>query len=303
MTGSRDEGLDAVLRGAVDMHVHPFPSPFPRRIDILQSARHAAEHGFRAIVVKSHHHSTATDVAALRPHGLDATGVRVFGAVALNNQVGGLNPWAANMTLALGGKVVWFPTIASPAHIEHDKHGGLKFPSLAIPLMPERPITVFGEDGALKPEVREILRLVAEADGVLASGHMPPEWIIAVFAEAREIGVSRMVLNHPNFVIEATMEQAAKIADLGAVVEHSICMYDEDSTFFQGWSVESLVEWIRTIGPERSSIGSDLGQENNPLPADAFRKICGRLLDAGLHERTVRALVADNPARLLGLDD
>ncbi|MFL5796854.1 MAG: DUF6282 family protein [Actinomycetota bacterium] len=303
MTRSREDVLDGLLRGAVDLHVHPFPSPFPRRIDILQSARHAAEHGFRAIVVKSHHHSTATDVAALKPHGLDATGVKVFGAVALNNQVGGLNPWAANMTLALGGKVVWFPTIASPAHIEHDKHGGLKFPSLAIPLMPERPITVFGDDRALKPEVRDILRLVAEADGILASGHMPPDWIIAVFAEAREVGVRRMVLNHPNFVIEATMEQAAKIADLGAVVEHSVCMYDEDSTFFQGWSIESLVEWVRTIGPERSSIGSDLGQENNPLPADAFRKICGRLLDAGLGEAEVRGLVADNPARLLGLDD
>ena len=303
MTAARDEVLDRLLRGAVDLHVHPFPSPFPRRIDILESARHAAEHGFRAIVVKSHHHSTATDVAALKPHGLDATGVRVFGAVALNNQVGGLNPWAANMTLALGGKFVWFPTIASPAHIAHERHGGLKFPSLAIPLMPERPITVFGDGGALKPEVRDILRLVADADGVLASGHMPPEWIIAVFEEARDLGVRRMVLNHPNFVIEASMEQAAKIADLGALVEHSICMYDEDSTFFQGWTIESLVEWVRTIGPERSSIGSDLGQENNPLPADAFRKICARLLDAGLHERQVRGLVADNPARLLGLDD
>jgi len=60
------------------------------------------------------------------------------------------------------------------AHIERDKHGGLKFPQLAIPLMPERPITVFGEEGALKPEVRDVVRLIAEADGALASGRMPP---------------------------------------------------------------------------------------------------------------------------------
>jgi hypothetical protein len=79
-------------------------------------------------------------------------------------------------------------------------------------------------------------------------------------------------------------------------------MYDEESSFYH-WEIEVLVDWIRTIGPERSSLGSDLGQENNPLPGDSFRKICGRLLDAGLHEREVRMLVADNPIRLLGLDD
>ena len=291
-----------LLRGGVDMHVHPFPSPFPRRIDIMGSARHAADIGLRAIVVKSHHHSTATDVAALKPHGLDDTGVQVFGAVALNNQVGGLNPWAANMTLALGGKIVWFPTIASPNHIEHARGQNLKFPKLAIPLIDEEPIDVFGEDGDLLPEVHRILELIAEADGVLASGHMPPASILAVFEAAKDARVRRMVLNHPNFVIEASKQEVEKMADLGALVEHSLCMYDEDSSFYH-WEIEVLVDWIRTIGPERSSLGSDLGQENNPLPGDSFRKICGRLLDAGLHEREVRMLVADNPIRLLGLDD
>ena len=53
---------------------------------------------------------------------------------------------------------------------------------------------------------------------------------------------------------------------------------------------------------ERSQLGSDLGQENNPLPVDSYRKICLRLLEAGLAEGEVRALVADVPTRLLGLD-
>jgi len=298
---AREEAVDRLLVGAVDLHVHPYPSPFPRRIDILAAARHAAESGFRAIVVKSHHHSTAMDVAALRPNGLDATGVRTFGAIALNTHVGGLNPWAANLTLALGGKVVWFPTISAPNHIEHAKHTGLKFPTLAIPLIEDAPVDIFGPDGDLLPEVHQILRMVAEADAIVASGHMPPEWIIAMFEAAKEAGVRRMIVNHPNFVIEASTEQVEKMADLGALVEHSLCMYDEDSTFHQ-WPIEVLVDWIRTIGPERTTLGSDLGQENNPLPVESYRKICGRLLDAGLAETEVRMLVADNPARLLGLD-
>jgi hypothetical protein len=256
----------------------------------------------RAIVVKSHHHDTSTDVAALREHGIAASGIEVFGGIALNTQVGGLNPHAVNLSLAMGGKVVWFPTIASPKHIEHHReHPQLKFPSLAVDLIPEEPIDVFANGGELRPEVHEILKMIAEADAVLASGHMPARSIIAVFESAKEHGVRRMIVNHPNFVIEATKDEVKTLAELGALIEHSLCMYDEESSF-HNWAIDTLVDWIRWVGPERSSLGSDLGQAGNPFPADSFRKICSRLLEAGMTEREVRLLVADNPARLLGVD-
>lgn len=296
--------LDRLLDGAVDLHVHPFPSPFPRRMDTLEAARHAGEHGLRAIVVKSHHHSTATDVAALRPHGIDQTGVEAFGAIALNSQVGYLNPAAVNLCLALGGKVVFFPTISSPAHLAHEGPK-LKFPKLAIPLMPERPNDIWanGAPGPLKPEVHEILGLIADADAVLSSGHLPPRSILALFEAAREAGVRRMLINHPNFVIDATRDEVRQMLELGAYVEHSLCMYEEGSTFHQDWGeIDHLVDWIRFVGPERSLLGSDLGQQDNPLPGDAFRRICRRLLDAGLTEREVRQVVAENGAELLNID-
>jgi hypothetical protein len=295
--------VERLLDGAVDMHVHPYPSPFPRRMDAAEAAQRAADAGMRAIVVKSHHHDTAMDVAALREHGIASSGIEVFGGIALNTQVGGLNPHAVNLCLAMGGKVVWFPTIASPKHIEHHReHPQLKFPSLAVDLIPEEPIDVFADgDGKLRPEVHEILTMIADADAVLASGHMPAQSIIAVFEAAKEHGVRRMIVNHPNFVIEASKDEVKKLADLGALIEHSLCMYDEESSF-HNWQIDTLVDWIRWVGPERSSLGSDLGQAGNPFPADSFRKICSRLLEAGMTEREVRMLVADNPARLLGVD-
>jgi hypothetical protein len=272
-------------------------------MDAAEAAQRAADAGMRAIVVKSHHHDTSTDVAALRAHGIDAAGIDVFGGIALNTQVGGLNPHAVNMSLAMGGKVVWFPTIASPKHIEHHReHPQLKFPSLAVDLIPEEEIDVFVDGGTkLKPEVHAILKMIAEADAVLASGHMPAQSIIAVFAAAKEHGVRRMIVNHPNFVIEATKDEVKQLAELGALIEHSLCMYDEESSF-HNWAIDTLVDWIRWVGPERSSLGSDLGQAGNPFPADSFRKICSRLLESGMTEREVRMLVADNPAKLLGVD-
>ena len=298
MTGDR---VVQVLEGAVDLHVHPAPSPLPRRIDAREAGELAGQAGFEAIVVKSHHHSTVMDVLALGEHsGGNGSAARVYGGIALNSAVGGLNPHAVDLALKMGGRIVWFPTIASPQHIAHHRaHPDLKFPKLAVKLQPEEPIDVFDDDGQLKPEVHRILESIAEADAILASGHMAPASITAVFEAAREKGVRRMLVNHPNFVIEASYDDARHWVGLGALIEHSLCMYDDDSAFYH-WDLETLLKWIEAVGAEHSTLGSDLGQMANPLPTESFRKIVTGLLDRGMAERDVRRMVADNPRQLLG---
>jgi hypothetical protein len=289
-----------VLEGAVDLHVHPAPSPLPRRIDAREAGELAGEAGFEAIVVKSHHHSTVMDVLALGEPGGNGSGARVYGGIALNSAVGGLNPHAVDLALKMGGRIVWFPTIASPQHIAHHlAHPDLKFPKLAVQLQPEEPIDVLDGNGQLKPEVHLILESIAEADAILASGHMAPASITAVFEAAREKGVRRMLVNHPNFVIEASYDDARHWVGLGALIEHSLCMYDDESAFYH-WDLETLVKWIEAVGAEHSTLGSDLGQMANPLPTESFRKIVTGLLDRGMPERDVRRMVADNPRQLLG---
>jgi hypothetical protein len=290
----------ALLEGAVDLHVHPAPSPMPRRMDGAEAARLAGESGFDAIVVKSHHHSTVMDVLALEQAGVNHGSAKLFGGIALNGPVGGINPKAVDLALKMGGKIVWFPTIGSEQHIRHHaEHPNLKFPKLSIHLEPEEPIEVLNGDGKVLDEVYAILESIKEHDAILASGHMAPHQITAVFEAAREVGVQRMLVNHPNFVIEASFDDARRWVQLGAYIEHSLCMYDEESSFYN-WDLGTLVEWIEAVGPERSTLGSDLGQMNNPLPTDSFRKIVSRLLERGVSEDTVRTMVARNPSELLG---
>jgi hypothetical protein len=296
------EVVARVLKGGIDLHVHPAPSPLPRRIDAVEAAQAAEAIGMRAIVVKSHHHSTVTDVLAL---GRDLNGlpVRVFGGIALNSAVGGLNPHAVDLALKLGGRIVWFPTIASPHHIAHHAaHPDLKFPKLAVHVREERPVDVFDESGELRPEVHDIIGLVKEHDAILASGHMAPDRILAVFEAAHAAGVTRLLVNHPNFVVEATHGQGRRFVELGAVIEHSLCMYDDRSSFYN-WDIDVLLGWIRAVGPDRSTLGSDLGQMKNPLPSEAFTNIVGQLLDAGLSEGELESMVRRNPARLLDMGD
>ncbi len=286
-----------LLRGAIDLHVHPSPSPYPRRVDPVGAAEAAAAAEMRAIVLKSHHSDTAMIVDALRDRGLAEVPVEVIGGVVLNSQVGGINPHAVALSLAMGGRVVWMPTISSPAHIDSHAH----FPTAAVELPEEPRIDVWGTGGELLPEVGEVLRLVAEADAVLASGHLPANSIVAVFEAAAAAGVRRLLVNHPNFIVEVGSEEARRLIELGAVIEHEVGMYDENSKF-HAFGLEVLEQWIEVAGAENTVLASDLGQADNPLPPESLALIAERLLAGGLGEAEVHAMLADNPARLLGLD-
>ncbi|WP_104175922.1 DUF6282 family protein [Arthrobacter sp. Y81] len=293
-----DERIPELLVGAVDLHVHPAPSPFPRNIGIRGVADQAHAAGFRAILVKSHHHSMVTDIAAVD----DAIGglpIPVYSGVALNNYVGGINPYAVELSLQMGGRMVWMPTVSSEQHIcVHEREEHLKFPSTSITLRKTTPIAVLDDAGTLLPETLEVLQLVKDADAILSTGHMSPFEITAVLRAANKMGLRRMVVNHPNFVIEANPAQAREWVELGAVVEHGLVQYDDRTTFFQ-WNVDTMLSFINAVGIDNTIIGSDLGQKNNPFPINAYERVLGQLLDAGVSREDVRKLVAVNTGRVL----
>ncbi|MFD2470298.1 DUF6282 family protein [Amycolatopsis silviterrae] len=290
--------LAAVLDGLVDLHVHSGPSPFPRRFDHVEAAADGARIGMRAMVAKSHHHNTQMDVLAMKGR-LEGVQARVFGGIALNSTVGGLNAHAVRMCLRMGGKVVWFPTISSGRHIDcHPEDGA--FPTTTVPLTLER-IDIVDGDGRLKPAALEILDEIKDQRAVLNGGHMYPEYIRTLFQEAHERGLERMVVSHPDFVIGADLDLCRELIGLGAFIEHEVGMYDPEGT--QKWDPKHLLAWIERLGPEHVVLASDFGQKSNPKPVDAWLRVSEALLDLGLPEKDLRRVVRDNPAYLLNLDD
>jgi hypothetical protein len=85
------------LRGVIELHVHAGPDVRPRKMDALTLARAAKAAGMRALLLKSHDTITA-DLAQMVEAAVG--GIRVFGAVTLNEAVGGFNPAAARAALA-----------------------------------------------------------------------------------------------------------------------------------------------------------------------------------------------------------
>jgi hypothetical protein len=270
----------------------------PRRITHVEAAQQAQAAGFRAILVKCHYHSTVFDVLAMHDQ-LASLSTQVFGGVALNSQVGGLNPHAVDLNLKMGGKMIWFPTISSGAHLsnaERDPHIKEHFVPRGIRQSAE--VDILDDRGDLRPEVFEILDLANEAGALVSAGHMAPDRTLAMLTAAHERGLTRLLVSHPNYVVNAGTGDVQKFAELGAVIEHCLVMYDQEKLF----PFRTLLDWIDLIGPEHTSLASDLGQVGNPLPMEAFRRVTGQLLDSGISEKDIRTMVVDNPARLLGLD-
>lgn len=293
-----DTAVAQALHGLVDLHCHSGPSPFPRRFDHVEAARDGAERlGMRAMVAKSHHHNTVMDLLAMAGR-LAEVPTEVFGGIALNSMVGGLNPHAVRMSLYMGGKVVWFPTLSSGRHIDCHPEDG-HFPTATVPLTVER-VDIAGADGELRPEVHEILDVVEETGALLSAGHMHPESIRQLFEVGRQRGLRRMIISHPDFVIGAEPEACLEFVRLGAFIEHEVGMFDPQGGMKR--DPRELLTWIERIGPEHTVLASDMGQASNPPPVDGFLRVGAALLDLGLAEKDLRRMVRDNPGYLLGLD-
>ena len=291
--------LLAVLDGAVDLHCHSGPSPFPRRIDHVDASYDGARINMRAILVKSHHHNTVMDLLAMQKLLADAP-TPVYGGVALNTEVGGVNPSAVALAINMGGRCVWGPTVSAAQHVAAHSHDD-GFPTQGGDLL-ERIESPLGEDGDITADADTVTKLVAEAGIMLTGGHLDGESMAAFFENAHANGVKRLLLHHPDFIVNTEEAQIERMLSLGAFVEHEIAMYHPGVSAPQ-WPIQRLVDWIDRIGPERTIIDSDLGQRDNPLPVDGYLYVVQQLLDHGVSESAIRQMICRNTAYLLGLEE
>jgi microsomal dipeptidase-like Zn-dependent dipeptidase len=148
--------------------------------------------------------------------------------------------------------------------------------------------------------VKDILDQIAAFDAVLSAGHLHISEIWPLFEEAEKRGVKRRLVQHPTYTIDATLADIADLTKDGAFVEHSLCMFIEESRF-QKWTGEELAAAIEAGGTEQTILGSDLGQIDNPTPVTGFRHVIRLCIELGFDDATIRRLTSGNAARLLGL--
>ncbi len=292
-----------LLRGAFDTHVHVAPDVVPRRIDDLALARRFGALGLGGFVLKSHYGATAERASVVQAA---VPGVRVLGAISLNRAVGGINPLAVEIAAREGARTVWFPTVdaLNEAH-EREAPPGAKVPVWAALQRELReqglelePVAVLDRAGAVLPEVRQVLRMIARHGMLLATGHLSRDEIFALVDAARAEGVQEIVITHPEFP-----SQSLSVADQRALAERGALLERCFTTPYTGKvSWERWLENIDAVGPEHSVLSTDLGQVANPPVEDGMALMVDRLLAAGFDEQQVHTMAVTNTRRVAGVE-
>lgn len=297
-TETRDAEVAELLVGAIDLHCHSGPAAMPRILDHHEAMLEAAEAGFRAVLYKDHFYlgvSHAMILEKLVPN----TGVRLYSGLALNNASGGINPHAVNHAANIGAKIIWMPTLSAANHIQQTQGQAKNFPKTAKRMLDPIPLTALDANGRISDDTKAVLDLIAEADIILAGGHLPAPELIKVFEEAGKRGVKRMLVNHPTYVVNCTDDDMRALVDLGAYLEHSICMFIPGKSL--EFTAEDLAHYIEIAGPERTVLCSDLGLVGAPRPVEGYRQIVRMLLDLQISKDDIRRMIGNNAAWLLNI--
>lgn len=293
--------IDAILVGAIDPHVHSGPSIAPRALDHLDLARQMSEAGFAAVITKDHDYSGVMTAALIARQNPELR-TKVYSSIVLNNVIGGFNPYAVEHTAAMGGKIVFMPTLAAENHLQWEKTSGWVHPATTQKIRPAVGIPVLDSAGQVRDEVKEILDIVARNDMALAGGHLHVSETWKVFEEAQKRGCKRLILTHPEDIIGASLNDVKGFAAMGAFVEHSLCMFLEGSKFKIA-GPDDMRRHIEAAGVANTIMCSDLGQPGVFSPLEGFRRGVKMCLDLGYTDAEVHAMVSTNAARAFGLED
>ncbi|MGH3134221.1 MAG: DUF6282 family protein [Gaiellaceae bacterium] len=294
----------ALVRGAYDLHVHVAPDVPQRRIDDRALAQRFAELGLAGFALKSHYTSTAERAQVVSALFED---VEVVGTLTLNWPVGGMNALAVEIAAREGARIVWMPTVDSPAETagRTEPKDGDNVPQWArlqhelrsLGLSVDA-VHVTGPDGGLLPEARDVLRAIARHGLILATGHLPRDDTFAIVDAAVEEGVDDIVVTHPEFPCQDfSIEDQQALAARGCLIERCLTTPLSGKTTW-----EHVFEGVRAVGVERSLFSSDCGNPRYPAVEDGLALWADRLLGAGFAEDEAREMIVTRSRRLAGAE-
>ncbi len=291
---------EKLLKGAYDLHVHTSPDVLGRSIDDIDLAKMMKSRGMGGFVIKSHHSTSYGRATLVRK---EVPGVNVFGGIALNNPLGGLNPQAVDTAGRMGAKIIWMPTVDA----DNEKGKFLDTTNKKLPYwaniqrelynmgMLRDPISVKDENGKLKSEVDEILELIAKYNMILATGHLKPADSMDVVKRAEAKHVSRIVITHPEFPTTLfTLEQQHELSKYKVYFERC---YTTPATGKVEW--DYVLKEVKETGPERNILSTDLGQPSALLPPDGYKKFIEFFIESGMQDDEIEQMVSKNQEKLL----
>lgn len=289
------------MKNVIDIHVHAGPSVAKRKLDAAEMLKRAEEAGYQAFISKDHYFPTVMGTDMVTNHLGNGT-CQAYGCIVLNNAVGGINIYAVDAACAMGAKIVFMPTVSALNHIEH--HKKKKFVGAGKLKIQEKPIYYLDEQGELKPEVTEVLQYLAEyhPEVALGTGHGSVAEINKLIDKAVEVGIKRILVNHPFFNIGASVDDMVRWADQGAMIELNAVVFDDVEPADHHLSFDIVKEVFDRVGYQRLIVDSDMGQSIYASPEEGLQKFAELIMEkCGATEEQMRVMMHDNPAWMISI--
>jgi len=290
--------LREILKGIVDLHVHAGPSIAKRDVDSVDLIKAAKTAGYRAVLVKDHYFPTVMSCQVAQKHFGDES-IDIFGSIVLNNSVGLFNLKAIDTAFNMGAKIAWFPTVSAKNHVA--SHKG-KFVGSGNSSVDEDLVVYVDENGVMDPAAVKILEYMAKTDMVLGTGHGSAWEVDHLIKKAVELGITRILVSHPHFLIGASFEQMGQWAKMGAYIElNAAVIMDVSKVGSLPWEVHDKI--FEAVPLNRIILDSDFGQAGNGCPVDGLYRYIQMLMERnGLSEQDINLIGKTNPSTLIGLN-
>ncbi|MEV7554625.1 DUF6282 family protein [Amycolatopsis sp. NPDC089917] len=305
------------VEGAVDIHCHGHEG----QQDGLSIAKLASASGVKGLLFKSIVWRARTDVDG--PAGVvrevegelrkwcDEAGVppaRLWSGWITTDTMGLSIPEQARKQLADGVSAVWMPVFRSANTLS--KVGGMsgwwgEEPSVwTDPLPWDKALRVgtytLDEHGKLKPEYREVFKMVADHDVMISFAHATHAELWEMAEQVRDLGITKAVIDHPfSPFIDLSLAQMRELTSAGIYLNFT---YDEISPLL-GVDPAEMCRTIQALGTEYVTLSSDAGEPLFPNTVEALRLLRAHMEAFGLTKEEVHTTSSVNPSKLLHAEE
>jgi hypothetical protein len=150
-------------------------------------------------------------------------------------------------------------------------------------------------DGRVVPGLHDVLDVVEEYGLLLATGHLDSDEVFAVIDAAKDHGIERVMVTHPDLPRQRiTPDAQIEMARRGAWIERTMASIVEGKL-----DLGAALYGIRACGLGSTLLTGDLGQPANGPIVGGIQRWAAALHGAGFGPGEIRQLLVANPSAAL----
>ena len=145
------------------------------------------------------------------------------------------------------------------------------------------------------PELKDVFRLVRDYDAVLGTAHVSPEEAFTVVEAARDAGVKKIVITHPEWwVVDMSLaDQIRLVRDYDVILERCYAQNMGGGKYKS--NLPDNLDVIREVGYKNVMVATDGGQTENPNWEIALEEYMQYLSDHGVTDEELVLHDQDHP--------